>query len=414
MNTSRSSKLAIIVAIVGGLTACSDNQRAMPTEAVASRNNGAMGIFHRYVAIGTSISAGVQGDGLIAATQATSWPAQLTAMAGRELTQPYIDGTGCRSPLVGPLASGARLSGEAAGTDASFLSCSPLRADVTLPTANVALNGALTRDALFTTPENITDAGNAGIYQRVLPPGATQVSLMTSQNPKLVSVELGGNEVLNARSGIAIPGATLFPVAAWQPLYDALLDKVGAVTKMAVIVGLIDDVRHLPALRSGDEIWQDRNSFLGFNVVVSNDCQGSENSLFVPVRIPTAVATGVYYAQHGFGQYTLSCAAGPSTAQDFTLTPAEVAIVNGQMHTMTAHIRSEATRRGYAYFALGDLYDLPGIKPPFSVAALMGGPAPYGQYVSLDGVHPSAAGQTVLARAAARALNATYAMGLPE
>ena len=35
---------------------------------------------------------------------------------------------------------------------------------------------------------------------------------------------------------------------------------------------------------------------------------------------------------------------------------------------------------------------------------------PYGPYVSLDGLHPSAAGQTVIADAAARALNATFHM----
>ena len=34
--------------------------------------------------------------------------------------------------------------------------------------------------------------------------------------------------------------------------------------------------------------------------------------------------------------------------------------------------------------------------------------------MSLDGFHPSAAGQTVLADAAARAINARYRLGIPE
>ena len=58
------------------------------------------GVFERYVAIGTSISMGWQSDGVIAATQETSWPAQLAGMTEHSMTQPYIDGTGCRSPLV--------------------------------------------------------------------------------------------------------------------------------------------------------------------------------------------------------------------------------------------------------------------------------------------------------------------------
>src|SRR5205823_11048591 len=91
------------------------------------------GVFQRYVAIGTSVSMGWASDGVIAATQVTSWPAQLAARAGRDLSQPYIAGTGCRSPLIAPLLTFLRLSGESAGADVTTLSCSPLRADVTLP-----------------------------------------------------------------------------------------------------------------------------------------------------------------------------------------------------------------------------------------------------------------------------------------
>ena len=104
-------------------------------------------------------------------------------MANRDITQPYIDGTGCRSPMVAPLASGARLSGEGAGDAPATLSCSPLRDGITLPTQNVAINGARTSDALFTSPTNITDLGNAKVYGRVLPPNETQVSAMLAQNP---------------------------------------------------------------------------------------------------------------------------------------------------------------------------------------------------------------------------------------
>src|SRR5215213_8401951 len=125
-----------------------------PSSAPASLNQSqGRGVFQRYVAIGTSISMGWQSDGVIAATQVTSWPAQLAALGGRELEQPYIAGTGCRSPLVAPLKNLVRLSGEPLLANLATLSCSPLRADVTLPVDNVAINGALTFDALFTTPE---------------------------------------------------------------------------------------------------------------------------------------------------------------------------------------------------------------------------------------------------------------------
>src|SRR5205823_13238067 len=127
-----------------------------------------------------------------------------------------------------------------------------------------------------------------------------------------------------------------------------------------------------------------------------------------------AVGTGAAYAQNNLGPYTLSCAAGGPTTQDYVLTPGEAAIVNNQMHAMTDHIKTEATRRGFAYFELGALYDRADLKAPFSVVAMMTTTTPYGPLVSLDGVHPSGAGSAVLARAAAVALNSTYKLGLPE
>ena len=392
-------------------SACSFDRSSAPDLSL-SEDKSARGVFQRYVALGTSISAGVQGDGLTAQTQLTSWPAQLAAMADRPMTLPLIEAPGCRSPLVAPLASGVRVSGEAAGTDAANLSCAPLQANVTLPPTNVALNGARANDALFTTPQNITDQGNAKIYARVLQAGQTQLSTAMALNPKLMSFEFGGNEILDARSGIAIPGVTLGSLSIFKAAYTQLLDSAEKVTKMAIVAGLIADVRSFPAFRRGDELWANRAEFAGFNVAVSNDCQGSENLLFVPVRVPVAVGTGVAYAKQGMGPFTLSCAAGGATDQDYVLTPAEVGIVNDLMHAMTAHIKAEATKRGFAYFELGALYDRADIKGTYSVVAQMTSNTPYGSLVSLDGMHPSAAGQTVLAKAAAAALDARYGLGI--
>jgi GDSL-like Lipase/Acylhydrolase len=368
--------------------------------------------FQRYVAIGTSISAGVQSDGLIAATQATSWPAQLDAMVGRALAQPYIAGTGCRSPLIAPLILATRLSGESALTDPSQLSCSPLLAGVTLPVANVALNGALTSDALFTTPQNITDAGNVNIYKRVLETNRTQVSTMLEQSPTLVSVELGSNEVLGATSGAVIPNTTIVPFATWMPLYDAVVNAVKQATNTAVLVGLINDIADIQAMRTGNELWADRQEFALFNVAVSNDCSGSANLIFVTLFVPEAVSAGLAQAAQGGGKYTLSCADKPLT-QDYILTPQDVQNLNALLAAMNAHIQTAASSHGFAYFPLGALYDAKNAKGTFSVIKLLTSPAPFGAYFSLDGLHPNAAGQAILARAAAQALNSTYGLGIP-
>jgi len=408
------SRVAAGAALLALLGACSTDQSTAassvaPTSLSADRSEG-RGALQRYVAIGTSISMGWQSDGVFFATQSGSWPAQLAAMAGRTLSQPYIDTPGCRSPLVAPLLSFVRVSGESAAADPSTLVCAPLREGVTLPVNNVSISGALTQDALLTTPQATTDR----LYSRVLQPGMTQVSTMMALNPKLVSVELGSTEVFAARSGIAIPGVSLFPLELWKALYGQVLDSVQKVTKMAVVAGLIADAGNFPAFRRGAELWDDRLEFAGFNVAVAADCNGSPNLLFVPIRVPLAVATGAQLAAQHLGPATLSCAAGGPTDQDLVLTPAELAVVNAQIQAMNAHIRSEATRRGFAFFELGALYDRIGLKGPFSVTALMTTAAPYGPLISLDGIHPSAAGAAVLAHAAAAALNETYGLGLPE
>jgi len=412
---SSRSPLVMLVLLVA-LAACDESaRRPGPTPTLAPDDSpletAATGVFHRYVAIGTSVSMGWRSDGVIAAYQDSSWPAQLTRMSGRSLTQPYIATPGCRSPLVAPLALGRRLSGEPAGANPATLSCAPNVDGVTLPTRNLAINAATTRDALYTTPDNVTDPANSKLYREVLPSGATQVSAMMAQNPKLVSVEFGGNEVLNARSGIAVEGLTLTPYAAWAPMYDALLDSVAKVSKMALLVGLTSDVGTFPAFRRGAELYADRAEFLAFNVRVSEDCNGSRNLIFVPVVVPTAVATGA--ALGASGPASLSCAEQGTYAQDFILDPGEQATVNSLLAVMDAHIRAEAARRGYAFFALGSLYDRPDLKGPFSVGQLMLTAAPYGPLISLDGVHPTAAGSTVLARAAADALDARYDLGIP-
>jgi lysophospholipase L1-like esterase len=77
---------------------------------------------------------------------------------------------------------------------------------------------------------------------------------------------------------------------------------------------------------------------------------------------------------------------------------------------MTNHIRGQAAARGYAYIELETLYGIP--KAPFSVVTLMTSGTPYGPNISLDGLHPSAAGHAILAQAALRAIEDRYDVGI--
>lgn len=408
------------------LAACADsptapraNARSLETAPREVANG--EGDFHRYVAIGTSVSQGWRSDGVNAGSQLSSWPAQLARLANRELPLPLIAAPGCGAPLMPPLASGLRVGGESAA--APFLSrvCAPNEPGVTLPTGNVAISGARTVHALNATPE-APDPNYAPLYARILPPGTSQVSAMEAQDPKVVSVELGGNEILGVRDGAYVPGQTVVPVAFWAPDYRRVIDRVEAETKKAVLVGLIDNAISFPAFRTGAELWAANATFAPFHVTVSEDCSvapGKDNVLFVPVRVGAAAAQGAARRAAGQTPFVLSCANFPATdangnvIRDYVLSPAELALVDAQLAAMNAIIRAEAESRGFAYFALSALYEDVVTKAPFSAITMLTSAQPYGPFISLDGIHPSAEGAGVLAEAAATALNARYDMTIP-
>jgi GDSL-like lipase/acylhydrolase family protein len=416
------SILAATFGLVALAGACTDSR--LPTEGPISRDltplaseSEGRGVFHRYVAIGTSVSMGVQSDGVYWESQTTSWPAQLARLANRELSLPLIEAPGCGAPLKERLSTGVRISGEAAGAPADGRVCAPLQEGITLPAGNVAIDGARTRDALFSTTATYAGTLRGRQYERVLPPGETQVSAMLAQNPKVVSVELGGNEVLGARSGIFLPGVTVELVSVWKPLYTQVLDAVEGTAKHAVIFGMIDDAMEFPGFRTAQELWDARATFAPFNVAISEDCGtiNATNVLFVAVRVPDAAARGAASARAGTGPHVLNCFNAPSASgvQDFVLTAGEVALLNAQIAEMDAFIRDEAERRGFAYTRLGALYSEANVKAAFSAITLMTSTQPYGPNISLDGIHPSAAGARILADAAAAALNARYDLGIP-
>ena len=400
------AKIRLVALATAALSAaCSDaTQTTAPTQSPAAapsntRTHGG----EKYVAIGTSISMGWASNGVYAGSQLVSFPVQLRFGSVPRMSLPLIESPGCTSPLVAPLGAGLRLSGESA---AGSTVCAPNADGVTLPTQNVALAGALTIDALLTTPA--TAPSDQPWYARVLPSGTTQVSAALSQSPTLVSVELGGNDILGTSSGLVVPGVTFVPYPYFAQALDAVLEAVGSAGPRALIVGLMTDGTKLPAFRRGDEIWADRLEFAALHVDVSSDCQGSDNWINVPVKSLEMAFTGAFTYANNLPNPVYSCADVPGT-QDLVLTPADIATLNTQLGQMTSLAAQEAAARGYAFISLGALYDRPDVKPPvYSVISQLTSASPYGPYVSLDGVHPSALGHAVLANAAAQALNKTY------
>jgi hypothetical protein len=400
--------LALVV-----LAGCNDDRTTGPAGQAA---------FTRYVAIGTSLSMGVQSDGVVYFSQQQDWTKLLARQAFAAFTQPLIAAPGCFSPLIAPLQLSRRLSGISAAANQSAsipdTACVPL-GTYTLPQNDVAIDGATTYDALYITPESaaVETVKRRRQYRLVLPPRKSQVTAMMQQNPTLVSVELGGNEVLQVVSGLLFPRAgyrgaaaqgTYVPNSIWQPVYDNLIDSVKRTGAKVILAG-VPNTNGFVSMRTGDELYQDRAAFQNYGVIVSADCQGSPNVIFTPSKVLGLVGA----AQATGTPQTLSCTDTPG-AQDNILTPTDVQIVDGVLTGMNNHIQAVAQENGWAYLDMSAVWaQWVTRRGPFSVANLLGCVRPFGQYVSLDGIHPNVQGYQEMANAAAAALNATYLFAIP-
>jgi lysophospholipase L1-like esterase len=404
---ARAAAAGLALALAAG--ACADPvapRPAGPARAVAATAVTAGEVFARYVALGTSNSQGAASGGISAATQRAAWPAVLAARAGVPLTLPLVQAPGCTPPLPAPLAASVALVAAfgafGAGDDligAVSGTCAPLAAGIVPPTRSVAISGADVHDALTTTPEGAAQRSpRVGmLYARVLAPGQTQVTAMLAQQPTFVSVELAANDVLPASTGRI---AAMTPYASWQADYDAVLAAVRSTGARAVLVGLPDDAARFPSIRRARELWGQAPALLALGIAVSPSCYFSTNHVFLPGYLLTLLQRT---------PATATCADVPG-AVDHVLTAADVQAINARMAQMNAHMQRRAAEQGYAYFALSALYDLP--KPALDVGKVLFSGAPFGATMSLDGVHPSAAGQALLAAEAVRAINARYGLAI--
>jgi hypothetical protein len=86
-----------------------------------------------------------------------------------------------------------------------------------------------------------------------------------------------------------------------------------------------------------------------------------------------------------------------------------MAFINALGDQMSAEIERHASENGYAVFALGELFNESKKHVPFDLNAYLTSATPYGELISLDGVHPSAEGQKLLAKVAHVAIVQQYA-----
>jgi hypothetical protein len=190
------------------------------------------------------------------------------------------------------------------------------------------------------------------------------------------------------------------PYASWQQDFDMIVDSVKSTGAPAVLVGLPDNAANFPSVRRAREFFNEWPYLLTLGISVSINCYYSSNYIFIPGYILTLLSKT---------PVTATCADVPG-AVDYIITSSDLNAINARMAQINSHIASKATENGYAFFKLAALYDLP--KGSLDLYNVLFSGNPFGSNFSLDGVHPSARGQDILANAAVQAINARYRLGI--
>ena len=369
-------------------------------------------LFRSYVAIGNSITAGFQSNGINDSTQRQAYPLLLARAMGTRYAYAALAMPGCPPPIANTQ-TGALVG--ATGTTPPAPCSARIAASVTEVLNNVAVPGARVLD-----PTSPTDASNA-LTTFVLG-GKTQVQRALDADPSFVTVWIGNNDVLQAGlSGILVPnvvpgqaGIRSTP-AAFQTAYDALIAQLtaGAPNVKGVLMG-VAQVSNLPSMSLGaviagsPAIQAGLTAAAGKPVTVLPNCTGSTSLVNVP-QLLVAIRANTHPA-------VVSCAPGalPAPVGDvFILDATEQATLSGVISAYNTYIKSKADAIGFGFWDPNPLFvakRASGEIPPFP--NLASATATFGPLISLDGVHPSAAAHILIANELIAVINSKYGTAL--
>jgi lysophospholipase L1-like esterase len=365
-------------------------------------------IFQRYVAIGNSITAGFQSNGINDSTQRQAYPLLLARAMGTRYAYPALAMPGCPAPIA-DTQTGA-LVGQV-GTTLPPPCAARVAGSVTEILNNVAVPGARVLD-----PTSPTDASNA-LTTFVLG-GKTQVQRALDAEPTFVTIWIGNNDVLQAGlSGILVPGVVpglagiRSTQAQFQAAYDALTSQLvaGAPEVKGVLLG-VAQVSNLPSMSLGGliaaspTIQGGLTAAAGKPVTVLPNCTGSASLVNVPQLIQ-AIRSNTHPA-------VLSCEPGavtPPVGDVFVLDLAEQVTLGGAIAAYNAYISSRADALGFGFWDPNPLFvakRATGEIPPFP--NLASPTATFGPLISLDGVHPTGEAHRLIANELIDVINAKY------
>jgi lysophospholipase L1-like esterase len=369
--------------------------------------------FRSYVAIGNSITAGFQSNGINDSTQRQSYAVLLARSMGTRFAIPALAKPGCPAPIANTQ-TGA-LVGQVGATLPPPCSARDTLS-VTAILNNVAVPGARVADP--TSPST----GSSNALTTFILGGKTQVQKALEAQPTFATVWIGNNDVLSAGlSGLLVGGVVTgqngitITQAQFQTSYDALISQLttGAPNVKGVLIG-VAQVANLPSFSVGAliagsaTIQAGLTAAAGKPVTVLPNCTGSTSLVNVP-QLLGAIRANTHPA-------VVSCAKDPLTApvgDVYVLDAQEQATLSGLIAGLNTYISGKATAIGFGFWDPNPLFlakRASGEIPPFP--NLGSATATFGPLFSLDGVHPSAAAHLLIANQIIGVINTKYGTNL--
>ncbi len=397
------SRLIVTLLACGTLVACEPPTEPDFDALSAHRARGTPvphDLFERYAALGNSITAGVQSNGINDSTQAESY-AILLARAfgldiGSEFNPPSLTSPGCPPPLVNVFA-GERVDG-GLGTDCFG------RTEPGALIHNVAVPGAKVIDVL----SNTDPRSNPNPLTALLLEGKTQMEIVQALAPTFVTVWIGNNDVL----GAAVVGDPTLatPVRLFAKDYHALVHRLRrAKVRGGVLVG-VAQVTGIPFFSPGAAYWQvaQLGAFPPTLTVLANCGPDAAGGVGEATLVPFGYGFGVLLAQAAQGTpVTLDCENDPPV-----LTGSEILELTETVDKYNRIIARAAHRMGWVYWdpnpwlnSLSAAGEVPLFPNTTGLDAVI---RPFGDWFSRDGVHPSGLAHQDLAARVLKAIEARY------
>ncbi|HTE45935.1 MAG TPA: SGNH/GDSL hydrolase family protein [Gemmatimonadaceae bacterium] len=389
---------ALLLGAAGAMVACGNEPPVLGPAVVDP-------LFKSYVSIGNSITAGYQSGGINDSTQRLAYPVLLARQMGTRMAYPSLVMPGCPPPISNTL-TGARVGvGSNAGT------CGlPPRSGITANLNNVAVPGIATADPTM-------DVGpNANPLVELFLGGKTMVQKALDIQPTFATVWVGNNDILAPALGGLPAGATTVPtfISNYAKMITQLM--AGAPALKGVLIGVVQVAQTPLMFQAGlidasAAVRGAASQVAGRPVTLDPiTCAGAAAGALVNFQYLPAIAArtpaqgGAIYCQKVAGGGT------GDPGDNGILDVAEQATVTATINGYNAYIKAKADSIGFAYYDPNPTlaaFRTSGAIPPFpnltTPTTLI-----FGQYFSLDGVHPSAAAHVVLANDLINVINTKF------